>query len=100
LLFQRNCQTSHEIVVKSSVFNGSYKVRMPFNRAVKLAVEDSNDSTDTHSLGWLAPLVLLLLFLYLRGFLMDLLYVKVRQKEVLWLPIVWVCFPVVPRAWT
>jgi len=53
---------------------------MPFNWAVKQAVEDSKESKDTHSPGCVASLNLLLFFLYLQGFLVELLYVNVGQK--------------------
>ena len=39
-------------------------VRMPFNWAVKPAVEDSKELTDTHSPEYVASLIFLLLFLY------------------------------------
>jgi len=55
-------------------------VRIPFNWAVKPAVDDSNEFTDRDSPGCLASLILLLMFLYLQGFLVDMLYVHVGEK--------------------
>ena len=59
----------------------------------KLAVEDSNESAVTRMY---STFKFIIVFLYLQGFLTDLLNVHVRKKEVLWFPIVWVYFLVLP----